>query len=216
MRQLELEKLFAVAQDAEVGLTGRTGRRGHLGQEGMPEKMSNKKQGGVMVNSVLLDPGNAERPKAKRGSKAFNKRSKEYEKGGVSSQGSTTSSWGIGSVSQFLVERVILCVSQCLFFVVFSLCHLHPHPPRRHPNPLPDPLLPLASRLPCRASALVFFFLCLGGKFFRRPLAAISSMPALLQPLCRGDYFLPPRPARGTGALAHLSVPFRTGTITCT
>ena len=124
---------------------------------------------------------------------------------------------GVGSVSQFLVERVVLRVSQCLFFVVFSLYHLHPHPPRHHPNPLPDPLLPLASQSPCGASALVFFFLYLSvGNSSAYPLAAISSMPALLQPLCRGDYFLPPRPARGTGALAHLSVPFRTGTITCT
>ena len=122
----------------------------------------------------------------------------------------------VGSVSQFLVEQVVLRMSQCLFFIVFSLCHLHPYSPRCHPNPLPDLLLPLASRSPCGASALVFFFLYLGGKFFCRSLAAISSMLALLQPLCRGDYFLPPRPARGTGALAHLSVPFRTGTISCT
>ena len=31
LKQLELEKLFAVAQDAEVGLTGRVGRRGNMG-----------------------------------------------------------------------------------------------------------------------------------------------------------------------------------------
>ena len=38
LRQLELERLFAVAQDAEVGLIGRSGRRGHVSQEGLPEK----------------------------------------------------------------------------------------------------------------------------------------------------------------------------------
>ena len=66
VRQLELEKLFAVAQDAEVGLTGRAGRRGHLSQDRMTEKTGHKKQGGVMANSVLLDPGNAERPRGKK------------------------------------------------------------------------------------------------------------------------------------------------------
>ena len=45
LRQLELERLFAVAQDAEVGLTGRSGRRGNVSQEGLPEKQGPRKPG---------------------------------------------------------------------------------------------------------------------------------------------------------------------------
>ena len=106
VRQLELEKLFAVAQDAEVGLTGRAGRRGHLSQEGMTEKTGHKKQGGVMANSVLLDPGNAERPEAKGGNRASDKRSEEHKRGGASSQGSTASSWGSGGTQRTGNARV--------------------------------------------------------------------------------------------------------------
>ena len=58
MRQLELEKLFAVAQDAEVGLTGRGGRKGFSGQEVITEKTGAKKFGAAGANTVMLDAAN--------------------------------------------------------------------------------------------------------------------------------------------------------------
>ena len=59
MRQLPLEQLFAIAQDAEVGLAGRGGRRGQLTQEGgvVPSNQRNarRRDGGVTINAFLAD-----------------------------------------------------------------------------------------------------------------------------------------------------------------
>ena len=69
LRQLELERLFAVAQDVEVGLTGRSGRRGNVSQEGLLEKQGPRKPGGVSVNAVMLDATNESSGGTKKGCK---------------------------------------------------------------------------------------------------------------------------------------------------
>ena len=80
LRQLELERLFAVAQDAEVGLTGRSGRRGQVSQEGLPERQGSRKPGGVSVNAVMLDATNESSGGTKRGCKQTDRRSDVSEK----------------------------------------------------------------------------------------------------------------------------------------
>ena len=100
LKQLELEKLFAVAQDAEVGLTGRVGRRGNMGQDSIPDKVGMKKQGFAAANSVLLDSGGNETVSTKSGSQASERHRDNNDRGFASSQGSTTSSWGSGNAQR--------------------------------------------------------------------------------------------------------------------
>ena len=93
LRQLELERLFAVAQDAEVGLTGRSGRRGNVSQEGLPEKQGPRKPGGVSVNAVMLDATNENSGGTKKGCKQADRCSDVSEKSSANTRGSTNSSW---------------------------------------------------------------------------------------------------------------------------
>ena len=67
MKQLELEKLFAVAQDAEVGLTGKGSKKGFTGQEGIAEKPNAKKFGTVGANAVMLGSTSKTTAGAKKG-----------------------------------------------------------------------------------------------------------------------------------------------------
>ena len=100
LKQLELEKLFAVAQDAKVGLTGRVGRRGNMGQDGVPDKPGMKKQGFAVVNSMLLDSGGNEAASTKSGSQASKRHRDNSDRSLASSRNSTTSSWGSGNTQR--------------------------------------------------------------------------------------------------------------------
>ena len=105
LRQLELEKLFAVAQDAEVGLTGRGGRKGFSGQEVTTEKTGAKKFGAAGANTVMLDAANEATAGAKKGSRQPEKRSDGNDRGVYSNRGSTNSSWKSGGTSRMDYSR---------------------------------------------------------------------------------------------------------------
>ena len=95
LRQLELEKLFAVAQDAEVGISGRFRRRGHVGQDGSAfGKPGAKKEGSASANTVMLDVGNGDA--SRKGGRSTEKRVDGAGGGHTGSKCSTTSSWGSG------------------------------------------------------------------------------------------------------------------------
>ena len=100
VKQLELEKLFAVAQDAEVGLTGRGGRKGNTGQEGAQDRLGANKAGVAGINSVLLDTRNADTTNAKDGNRDPEKRNNNNDRNSARSRGSTTSSWGSGGTQR--------------------------------------------------------------------------------------------------------------------
>ena len=99
LKQLELERLFAVVQDAEVGLTGRSGRKGPVGQEGAPEKSGAKKYGSAGANAVMLDTTSETNTGAKKGGKTIDKRPDGNDQGFGSSRGSTNTSWKSGGTS---------------------------------------------------------------------------------------------------------------------
>ena len=99
LRQLELEKLFAVAQDAEVGISGHFRRRGNAGQDrGAVGKLGAKKEGSALANTVMLDVGNGDAPK--RGERNTKKRADRTGGGYTSSKCSTTNSWGSGGMQR--------------------------------------------------------------------------------------------------------------------
>ena len=98
VKQLELEKLFAVAQDAEVGLTGKGSKKGFTGQEGIAEKPNAKKFGTVGANAVMLGSTSETTAGAKKGSRQSDKRSDSYDRGFNSSRGSTNTSWKSGGM----------------------------------------------------------------------------------------------------------------------
>ena len=96
VKQLELEKLFAVVQDAEVGLTGKGSKKGFAGQDGIEEKPSAKKFGAAGANAVMLDSTNKATARVKKGSRQSDKRSDGHDRGFNSSRGSTNTSWKSG------------------------------------------------------------------------------------------------------------------------
>ena len=59
-----------MAQDAEVGLTGRGGRKGFSGQEVTTEKTGAKKFGAAGANAVMLDASKRSHRKSKEGQSA--------------------------------------------------------------------------------------------------------------------------------------------------
>ena len=99
VKQLELEKLFAVAQDAEVGLTGKSGKKGFAGQDGTAEKPGTKKFGVAGANAVMLDSESKTTIGTKKGSRQSDKRPDGHNQGFNSSRGSTNISWKSGRTS---------------------------------------------------------------------------------------------------------------------
>ena len=93
LRQLELEKLFAIAQDAEVGLAGRGGKCSQLSQDAIQEKPGVRKGVAAIANSVMLDGKDDESWGARKGGRSTDKRGDRVD---ASSRSSTTGSWGSG------------------------------------------------------------------------------------------------------------------------
>ena len=89
IRNIELEKLFAIAQDAEVGLAGQGGKRSQMNQDLIQEKPGVRKGIAAIANSIMLDKKDDESWEARQGGHSTDKRGERVD---ASSRGSTTGS----------------------------------------------------------------------------------------------------------------------------
>ena len=100
LHQLELEKLFAIAQDAEVGLAGRFGRRGAFGGEGSGQPRSGaqgRKEANASAHNVLWEEGGRRSGQGRSTMTSSDKASEEGDWGRSGNRVSSRNSWGVST-----------------------------------------------------------------------------------------------------------------------